>query len=394
MSTLVIYTTHIIRDTVEEFIRRGVYKDDIKTFYLFIINNPSIKLHLEGRNIRILYRPNVGYDFGAWKYGLENIDISAFDYFIFTNSSVYGPYLPEYFNRRWTEVFTSFIREDIGITGCTISHEYKYHIQSYLLCTNKQGLSIIRKYFRDYSSKSSVITDGELNITEEFIRAGLKPFTLLLSETKNPCYNLLTKYIEDSQLHTMFVKNQIEKENKRIYFPYARISLAKNRRFVIFYILNKINFNFIYFLSLLRIQTWNRNNSSTNFNLFIISPQPLTQVLPQDKHQTLFQEQTQVQYDDILNHRVFYIKDYQSFIYESLKREDCSCIIINSEFFPLVPRYIRLRFNWLQMIVDYLYPQKSHDDNFVFYANYEDIKEERNSRRVRLFNQPKNLVVI
>ena len=42
-------------------------------------------------NIRVLYRENVGYDFGGYAHGLASVQKDNYDYFFFVNTSVIGP---------------------------------------------------------------------------------------------------------------------------------------------------------------------------------------------------------------------------------------------------------------------------------------------------------------
>ncbi len=96
-------------------------------------------------------RENKGYDFGGWSYALNNINIEEYDFFLFFNSSVMGPILPDYYDGEWLTIFTRLITDDTKLIGCTINcagtsgfnPELESHVQSFAFCTDKIGLRIL-----------------------------------------------------------------------------------------------------------------------------------------------------------------------------------------------------------------------------------------------------------
>jgi hypothetical protein len=83
--------------------------------------------------VTVLYRNNVGYDFGGWSDALlQNNMYQKYTHFIFANSSIIGPFV----KGKWTDVFVNGLSETIKLFGCTINTmkkpNTKAHVQSYL----------------------------------------------------------------------------------------------------------------------------------------------------------------------------------------------------------------------------------------------------------------------
>ena len=65
---------------------------------------------------RYFKRENLGYDFGAWSYGLYTDDLyKNYDTFIFVNSSVVGPFLPFYFDGKWSDIFLKGLNNNVSL---------------------------------------------------------------------------------------------------------------------------------------------------------------------------------------------------------------------------------------------------------------------------------------
>jgi hypothetical protein len=99
---------------------------------------------------RVLRRENKGYDFGAWYHGLQHSTLFGYDYFIFLNDSIRGPFG----DPNWIGTFTGLLTERNKLAGITINcHNNGYnmayqmpvtpHVQSMMLCTDRVGLDII-----------------------------------------------------------------------------------------------------------------------------------------------------------------------------------------------------------------------------------------------------------
>ena len=150
---LVLYVFHIYNERVEHFLKNCIFNDENVDF-IIISNNKDNKIDISKDNVKILYRDNIGYDFGGWSDALlQNTNGSSFynqyDKFIFVNSSVIGPFLPSYFIGNWTDVYLNGLKNDIKLFGSTINTcrdpLNKSHVQSYIFSMDKITLEYLIK---------------------------------------------------------------------------------------------------------------------------------------------------------------------------------------------------------------------------------------------------------
>jgi len=144
MKTLVLYVFHIYNERVQHFIDKAIFKDDNVDF-MIICNN--LEINLEKYNIPdyviCMKRNNIGFDFGGWSEALiTNNFYKNYDYFIFVNSSVLGPYLPKKFKGKWTDIYINGLTSSVRLFGSTI-HNLKSvqnlpHVQSYIFAMDKE----------------------------------------------------------------------------------------------------------------------------------------------------------------------------------------------------------------------------------------------------------------
>ena len=143
---LILYAFHELNDRVVYFLKNGIFYDK-NIDYILICNN---QINLNDLNIpdfvKIVYRENTGYDFGAWSYGLlENNLYLNYEYFIFLNSSVYGPFT----KKKWTDYYINNLNDDIRLFGSTINccknPKTLAHVQSYVFSINLETLKYLIK---------------------------------------------------------------------------------------------------------------------------------------------------------------------------------------------------------------------------------------------------------
>ena len=100
---------------------------------LFVTNSghlrPAAMAAVQALCAGVLVRRNVGYDFGAWREGFEQLALPRPDttMVLMANDSVYGPVRP---------LDALLSRIDFGaadVWGCTESWQSRYHLQSYLM---------------------------------------------------------------------------------------------------------------------------------------------------------------------------------------------------------------------------------------------------------------------
>jgi len=136
----------------------------------------------------IIVRGNLGYDFGAWREGLEYLkgSLDNLDWLGIANDSVYGPLTP---------LGPLFARMDFtkaDVWGFTDSEQRNWHLQSYFLCFSRRVLrsKAWHQFWRNVhpvKSKSWAISHGELKITGALQKAGfdcaaLFPYRGLVAE--------------------------------------------------------------------------------------------------------------------------------------------------------------------------------------------------------------------
>ena len=194
---LVIYTyfekDNIYKDNLMFFLKMGLCDE---CDYIFVINGECSVNIPNQSNIKILRRDNKDYDFGGFAHALNFIDIDKYNYYIFLNTSVRGPFIPPYANIKWYEAFTNMIKGDVKLVGVTINilnsphsgHSQIFesitgikrphtHVQSYFFAMDKECLSyiinstdIFRKF--DYKDFADFIVKKELMMSQLVLKNG------------------------------------------------------------------------------------------------------------------------------------------------------------------------------------------------------------------------------
>lgn len=181
---LVCYTFHQYNDNVKYFIKHGYLKHD-RIDFIFIVNGRIDNLpQLPGR---VIQRENKGYDFGAWARAIyEDCNFEKYDYFVFANSSVRGPFLPAWCEQNWVEVYCSHLSSEIGLVGSSVTASKevkgKYFIQSYAYAMNRAALFFLLQkgfYNIDFAGMSKVQLiihcEEQMSYILESTDMGIKP---------------------------------------------------------------------------------------------------------------------------------------------------------------------------------------------------------------------------
>jgi lipopolysaccharide biosynthesis protein len=163
----------------------------------------------------IIWRRNLGYDFGGYRDGLNAIpDQQEAEQIILTNDSVYGPLFP-------LEEYLAKCTPDIGdIWGMTDNHFIVYHLQSYFILLHPAAIMSpgLRKFWRWYpnvNDKKWAILKGELQFSATAVSAGLKLRSLFRSsesQARIRSYRELTKFNqrEDVAAYRDFLDHRFE----------------------------------------------------------------------------------------------------------------------------------------------------------------------------------------
>ena len=81
---LVLYVFHEPNERVKHFFENAIFQDNDVDF--IVISNGNHRVSVPPY-VKLILRPNMGYDFGGWSDALLNhsINIDKYDYFIFVN---------------------------------------------------------------------------------------------------------------------------------------------------------------------------------------------------------------------------------------------------------------------------------------------------------------------
>ena len=143
---LVLYVFHIYNDRVNHFIKNCIFNDENVDFIL--ISNNKNNIFDVPDYVKILFRDNIGYDFGGWSDALLTDNLyENYNNFIFINSSVIGPFIPTYYKNKWTDVYIDGLQDNIKLFGSTINTcrnpLHLSHVQSYIFSMDKTTLKYL-----------------------------------------------------------------------------------------------------------------------------------------------------------------------------------------------------------------------------------------------------------
>lgn len=157
--------------------------------YLFVVNGESSVQFPEKKNIKVLRRENKGFDFMAWSYGIDRINIDDYDYFIFLNTSVRGPFVNEPDKKdKWQDLFTSMIRGDVKLVGTTICVLHR-----------GGGFSVLEKEWKDFRDPPYIHVQSQMFAMDRECLIYLKPL-IFNGEYSNSFFEtVLYKEIKMSQ---------------------------------------------------------------------------------------------------------------------------------------------------------------------------------------------------
>jgi GT2 family glycosyltransferase len=120
----------------------------------------------------IIIKKNIGYDFGAWKSGLDYLDsdLELYEKLILCNDSVYGPFLS------LGDICKKMSHYDLW--SMTDNHEIEYHLQSYFMAYSSKAFKheIFTQFWKNikiYPNKQALIENNEIGFSQQFIDSEL-----------------------------------------------------------------------------------------------------------------------------------------------------------------------------------------------------------------------------
>ncbi len=202
MKTAVIYHYYELnqcyKDNLIFFLSTAVY-DELE-YFLYISGNCSVELP-NLKNFQITIIENKNNDFGGVIEFYKNNKYLKFDNYIFINSSVRGPFLPNYHSSKWYEVFTKKLNGSVAMVGSSInllplnsfhSRHFKeafnyappyIHVQTTAYALSFEGFDLLTKkdFFNitENLSKNDVISYYEILLSQLLLNHGLKISSIL-----------------------------------------------------------------------------------------------------------------------------------------------------------------------------------------------------------------------
>ena len=116
------------------------------------------------RDVTVMRRPNIGYDFGSWATALDRYpDIGRARLVLLLNDSLAGPFAPI------DRLLDHFDRSQADVWGITDTRQLRHHLQSYCLgfkgrCLESPSLSRFWREIRVEASRDAVIERYELGL--------------------------------------------------------------------------------------------------------------------------------------------------------------------------------------------------------------------------------------
>ena len=202
MSTAIIYhyfeVNKIYKDNFIFFLNCAIDAD--ANYFIFISGTCSVDLP-SLKNVEYFHIQNKNNDFGAVLEFYKLPNIHNFQSYVFVNSSVRGPFLPNYYKKKWYEVFTGQLSEKIGLIGSSINflsetspHSTEFqdrhnftppfiHVQTTAYALSLKAFDVLRKNnFHtqvDRLKKNEVIADYEILMSQILMNAGFSISSLL-----------------------------------------------------------------------------------------------------------------------------------------------------------------------------------------------------------------------
>lgn len=135
----VFYVFHEVNERVHHFISNAIFLDE-QVDFIIISNGEAIDVP---PYVKTIVRPNVGYDFGGWSEALfTDGNHQRYDYYLFVNSSVMGPFLAD--KTKWIDVYIDGLTDRVKLFGSTINTcqdpMNRAHVQSYLFVMDRATL--------------------------------------------------------------------------------------------------------------------------------------------------------------------------------------------------------------------------------------------------------------
>lgn len=231
--TYAYFETEMAKKNLNFFIHNGVF-DVSNVYYNFIIKSINCSINIPQQdNIKVHYTENKGYDFAAYSYSVKHTNNKEYDYYIFLNDTVRGPFVPRYIPKsHWFHCFIQFLNEKTKLVGATINRkEYNNtpkHVQSMCFATDLKGIKMLQE---------KQIFDIKRNI-EVFEKHGKYEYIIQFEIGMSKMF-LNEGYSIDSLLQVE--NSSSEPQHGDIHFPNLYYGITPNPLEIMFIKTNRIN---------------------------------------------------------------------------------------------------------------------------------------------------------
>lgn len=196
------------KSNLDFFLKHGIL--DNVDYYIVINGNSTVEIPENIENITVLKRENNGFDFGAWSYALPKLE-KDYDYYVFINSSVIGPYITDEDkknNRNWLQKFLElFNTPDVRLVGTTINmytdinNKLLTHVQSMFFVLDKLGIDYLKSnYFfeeeiiNNMKQINEIVFNMEIGMSQQILNNGWN-INCIVPNYRDQDYRILTKNI-------------------------------------------------------------------------------------------------------------------------------------------------------------------------------------------------------
>lgn len=146
-------------ENLRYFLKNVIVKNPPIDFFVIINGKCSIKTF--PRNVRVIHRENKGFDFGAFSHCISKHMKRTYDYYIFLNSSVRGPFPKDI---DWVHAFLNLFNNDVKLVGTSINLlDGLPHVQSQFFVLDKEGFSYLKDEHKFFDEKDPVFDSQDIN---------------------------------------------------------------------------------------------------------------------------------------------------------------------------------------------------------------------------------------
>jgi hypothetical protein len=158
----------LYKDNFQHFLKHGGILNNVD-YYIVINGNHTINIMNETKyNIKFFEKENKGYDFGAYSYVINRIN-KNYDYYIFLNATVKGPYLLDN-THNWLEIYLSLFNDNVKLVGASICYASgdaiglkKYNLNTGNIYYVQTPFFIIKNDFLNHLKDTNFFLENELN---------------------------------------------------------------------------------------------------------------------------------------------------------------------------------------------------------------------------------------